>query len=144
MAKVRKGGVWYAARALYRADHGHIGPSSVRMLLEESVILFKSMPSSAATKGHQVARQRQHSYKNIYGEMVRWKLHKVLEIVELFDRRITEGSEVYHRFHLKANPDATARRLGYRTKKTIINAWSSQTHRVSPRCMARTQGPDPH
>jgi uncharacterized protein DUF4288 len=121
MAKVREVGAWYALRALYRADHGHKDASSVRTLLEESVLLFRSTPSSAATKGHQVAKQRQHSYKNVYGEMVRWKLHQVLEIVEVVDQPITEGSEVYHRFHLKANPDATARRLGYRTKKTIVN-----------------------
>jgi hypothetical protein len=68
-----------------------------------------------------VAKQHQHSYKNVYGEMVSWKLHQVLEIVEVMGQRIAEGSEVYHRFHLNANPDATARRLGYRTKKTIVN-----------------------
>jgi len=121
MTKVRKVGVWYAVRALYRADHGRRDAGSVRTLLEESVLLFKSAPSSVAVKGRQVAKQRQHSYKNVYGERVSWKLHQVLEIVEVIDQRITEGSEVYHRFHLKANPNATARRLGYRTKKTIIN-----------------------
>jgi len=57
--------------------------------------------------------------------MVSWKLHQVLEIVEVMDQRITEGSEVYHRFHLNANPDATARRLGYRTKKAIVNVWGN-------------------
>jgi hypothetical protein len=121
MARVREVGAWYAVRALYRADHGHKDAKPVRTLLEESVLLFKSTSSSVAAKGHQVAKQHQHSYRNVYGEMVRWKLHQVLEIVELMDQRITEGSEVYHRFHLKANPDATARRLGYRTKKTIVN-----------------------
>jgi hypothetical protein len=121
MAKERKVGAWYAVRALYRADHGRKDASSVRTLLEESVLLFKSTPSCMAAKGRQVAKQRQHSYRNVYGEMVGWKLHRVLEIIEVVDQAITEGSEVYHRFHLKANPDATARRLGYRTKKTIVN-----------------------
>jgi hypothetical protein len=121
MAKVREVGTWYAVRALYRADHGTKGANSVRTLLEESVLLFKSTPSSVAAKGHEVAKQHQHAYRNVYGELVRWKLHQVLEIVDVFDQRITEGSEVYHRFHLNANPDATARRLGYRTKKTIVN-----------------------
>jgi hypothetical protein len=41
------------------------------------------------------------------------------------EQRITEGSEVYHRFHLNANPDATARRLGYRTEKVIVNVWGN-------------------
>jgi hypothetical protein len=121
MARLREVGPWYAVRALYRADIGHKKAKPVRKLLEESVFLFKSTPSSVAAKGRQVAKQHQHSYRNVYGEMVRWKLHQVLEIVELIDQRITEGSEVYHRFHLRANPDATARRLGYRTKKTIVN-----------------------
>jgi len=121
MAKVREVGGWYAVRALYRADHGRKDASSVRTLLEESILLFRSTPSSAAVKGHQVCKRHQHSYTNVYGEMVSWKLHQVLEIVEVMDQQIAEGSEVYHRFHLNANPDATARRLGYRTKKTIVN-----------------------
>jgi hypothetical protein len=121
MAKVSEVGTWYAVRALYRADHGHKDASSVRTLLEESGLLFRSKPSSVAAKGRQVAKHRQHSYRNVYGEIVSWKLHQVLEIVEVVDQPITEGSEVYHRFHLKSNPDATARRLGYRTKKTIVN-----------------------
>ena len=125
MIKVRKVGAWFAVRALYRADHGRKDASSVRTLLEESVLLFKSTPSSAAARGHQVCKRHQHSYKNVYGEMVSWKLHQVLEIVEVMDQRITEGSEVYHRFHLNANPDATARRLGYRTKKAIVNVWGN-------------------
>ena len=127
MTKVREVGAWYAVRALYRSDVEHKGASSVRTLLEESVLLFKSTPSSVAAKGHQVAKQRQHSYRNVYGEMVSWKLHQVLEIVEVVDQPITEGSEVYHRFHLRANPYATARRLGYRTNKTIVNVWNNQT-----------------
>jgi hypothetical protein len=121
MAKVREVGAWYAVRALFRADHGRKDARSVRTLLEESVLLFKSTPSAVAAKGRQVAKQHQHSYRNVYGEMVSWKLHQVLEIVAVFDQRITEGSEVYSRFHLRANPDATVRRLGYRTKKTIVN-----------------------
>jgi hypothetical protein len=127
MAKAREVGTWYAVRALYRADHGRKDASSARALLEESILLFKSTPSSVTAKGRQVAKQHQHSYRNLYDEMLSWKLHQVLEIVEVFDQRIAEGSEVYHRFHLKANPDATARRLGYRTKKTIVNVWSNQT-----------------
>jgi hypothetical protein len=121
MANVREIGARYAVRALYRADHGRKDASSVRGFLEESVLLFKSSPSSVAAKGREIAEQHQHSYKNVDGEVVRWKLHRVLEIVEVLDRRIKEGSEVYHRFHLRANPDATARRLGYRTRKTIVN-----------------------
>jgi hypothetical protein len=121
MAKMREVGTWYAVRALYRADHGHKDANSARALLEESVLLFKSSRSSVAAKGSQVAKQHQHSYRNVYGVKVSWKLHQVLEIVEVMDQRIVEGSEVYHRFHLNANPEATARRLGYRTKKTIVN-----------------------
>jgi uncharacterized protein DUF4288 len=125
MAKLREVGSWYAVRALYRSDHGRKDASSIRTLLEESILLFKSTPSLVAAKGRHVAKQRQHAYRNVYGEMVIWKLHQVLEIVEVIDQRITEGSEVYHRFHLKANPNATARRLGYRTKKTIVNVWGN-------------------
>jgi hypothetical protein len=121
MAKTQEVGIWYAVRALYLADRGHKDTNSARTLLEESVLLFKSSRSSVAAKGNQVAKQHQHSYRNVYGEKVSWKLHQVLEIVEVVDQPITEGSEVFHRFHLNANPDATARRLGYRTKKTIVN-----------------------
>lgn len=120
MPRVRENETWYAVRALYRANHGPKEASSARSLLEESVLLFKSARSTAGAKGRQVAKRHQHSYGNVYGEMVSWKLHQVLEIVEVLDR-ITEGAEVYHRFHVRANPDATARRLGYRTKKTIVN-----------------------
>jgi hypothetical protein len=121
MTKSRAGAAWYSVRALYRADHGIKNGTSARTLLEESVLLFKSMPSLVAAKGHQVAKQHQHAYRNVCGEMVRWKLHQVLEIVAVMDQRITEGSEVYSRFHLNANPDSTVKRLGYRTKKAIVN-----------------------
>jgi hypothetical protein len=125
MARVRRAEAWFAVRALYRADRGRKGANSVRTLLEESVLLFKGTPLSAAAKGHQVCKRHQHSYTNVYGEMVSWKLHQVLEIVEVMDQRITEGSEVYHRFHLNANPDATAKRLGFPTKKAIVNVWGN-------------------
>ena len=121
MAKVREVRAWYAVRALYLADHGRKDASCIRTLLEESILVFKSTPSSVAAKGRQVAKQQQHSYRSVRGEMVKWKLHQVLEIVEVTDQRIAEGSEVYHRFHLRANPDATTRRLGYRTKKAIMH-----------------------
>ncbi len=121
MASAREGETWYSVRVLYRSAIGRKGASSARTLLEESVFVFRSMPSSAAAKARKVARQSQHSYKNVYGEKVKWKLHQVLEIVEVMDRQVTDGTEIYYRFHLNAKPDATARQLGYLTKKTIVN-----------------------
>jgi hypothetical protein len=121
MTKPRIGTAWYSVRALYRADYGHKDASSARALLEELVVLFRSAPPFVAAKGYKVAKQHQHAYRNVYGEMVRWRLHQVLDIVELMDQTITEGSEVYSRFHRNANPDSTMRRLGYRTKQPIIN-----------------------
>ena len=116
----RNKAAWYAVRALYRAKRRVLRRSSERALLEERVLLVRSTPDAAVTAAKQEALRREHSYKNVDGQRIAWKLQQILEISEVLDEVIRPGTEIYSRFHLNALPSATIKRLGFRSGQTVI------------------------
>ena len=110
---------WYAVRALYRA--GRKGkPPSDRALLEERVLLVRSTPDGAVTAARREALRREHSYKNVDGQKITWRLQQILAISEVLDKAIKPGTEVYSRFHFNAVASATIKRLGFRAGETVV------------------------
>ena len=96
--------MWYSARLLYRS----IVEDSIadQNLYEEKIIVFR-----AAGRGEaypiltQLAREQEDAFENVEGNRVEWELSEVLEVQELFDDPIKDGTEVYSR-HLH-NPSPT-------------------------------------
>jgi len=49
-------------------------------------------------KAKKLAKQKEHSYKNVYGERVSWRLVRFVAIQEIIERRLADGVEVHHQF----------------------------------------------
>jgi len=86
---------WFGARLLFEQSfaNGKEAPS----LFEERVVLLKSVSgmADAEKKAAKLGRAASHSYKNVDGETVAWAFKEVLDVVQLSDAEIGEGSEVY-------------------------------------------------
>ena len=88
---------WFAARLLFERsfDGGPPAPA----LYEETVVLLKgSGMAEAEKKATKLGKAASHSYKNVDGETITWTFKEVLDVVQLNEAEIGEGSEVYSRF----------------------------------------------
>jgi len=82
----------------YRSDI-HSRRSRKFHTFEEVYFLVSGVTSSEALqKAKKLAKQKEHSYKNMYGETVSWRLAKFVGIQETTDQKFKDGAEVYFRF----------------------------------------------
>jgi len=78
---------------------------------EEVYFLVSGLtPIQAHQKAKKLAKQKEHSYKNMYGESVSWRLAKFVEIQETTDQKFRDGSEVHFRFFKGLKSRASKRR----------------------------------
>jgi hypothetical protein len=52
----------------------------------------------AGQKARKLAKQKEHSYKNMYGQLVSWRLARFEGILEMADQKFKDGAEVHFRF----------------------------------------------
>jgi hypothetical protein len=68
-------------------------------LYEDSILLIKAEGEAAAReKGEAAARRSNHEYANSVGEDVQWEFREILDVKQLFDDEIQDGSEIYYAF----------------------------------------------
>jgi Domain of unknown function (DUF4288) len=68
-------------------------------LYEDCILLIQAEDDvHARRKGDAAARKSSHQYANSFGETVRWEFREVLDVKQLFDAEIRDGSEVYYSF----------------------------------------------
>ena len=88
---------WFAARLLFesRVDDAHTDS-----LYEERIILVRagSGTNVARKKAEKVGAASSHRYENQTGADVAWLFKEVLDLVQLNDANIGEGTEVYHQY----------------------------------------------
>jgi len=66
---------------------------------EELYFLVSALtPSEASQKAMKLAKRKELTYRNMYGESVSWRLAKFVGIQETTDQKFRDGSEVYFRF----------------------------------------------
>lgn len=89
---------WFAARLLF--EQSFANGTEAAGLFEERVVLLKSATgvAEAEKKATKLGKAASHSYKNVDGETVAWTFKEVLDLVQLNDAEIGEGSEVYSHF----------------------------------------------
>jgi len=88
--------IWYSARVLFRCVVQ--GDKRKRILFEETIFLVRARYDEEARKNAlAIARKKQLSYNNMFKQKVRWKFHKLLEVLPLIDQRMVPGAEVYWR-----------------------------------------------
>ena len=91
---------WYSAKALFRCEVE--GDRRKRILFEETIFLLRApYEEEARKKALAIARKKQLSYNNMFGKRVRWKFHKLLEVLYLIDQKMAPGAEVYWRLFRK-------------------------------------------
>jgi hypothetical protein len=87
---------WFGVKVLRRATHGDSPPSED--LYEESVFLvIADDDEGAAERAREFCLQ--HSYRNVYGELVTWRLDRVFEPFQIWDFELADGLEVYSRLY---------------------------------------------
>lgn len=103
---------WYSVRVLLCiAVKGR--PRRKVEQYEDRILLVRSRSHDGAQrKASKLVRRTERPYKNVYGQVVHWKLRTVYESVELFDAQLRDGTEVYWRFIRSADPDKSLRREG--------------------------------
>ena len=86
---------WFAARILM--ERTHLEERDVDTLFEDKIILLRADTEDAAlSKAEALGRASEHAYENAEGKPVRWIFREVLDVKELFDDAIGEGTEVYY------------------------------------------------
>lgn len=85
---------WFAARLLSEIQHPD--ESEAPALFEESIVLLRARDAGEATgRAADIGAKAEAQYFNGDGNTVRWALREVLEVQELLDDEITDGTEVY-------------------------------------------------
>ena len=86
---------WFAARLL--SEDLHPSEPNAAPLFEESIILLRARDAAEArARSEEMAARSETEYSNPDGHTVRWVFREVLEVQELVDDDIADGTEVYH------------------------------------------------
>lgn len=78
---------------------------------ERIVVLRANDEDEAKSKGEEIGRASKEEYQNKDGETVIWEFREVLDVLQLFDDPIKDGTEVYWSF---LGEEELKRRLAYR------------------------------
>jgi hypothetical protein len=89
---------WFAARLLFEACM--TDSSADKSLFEERIVLVHAPAGmeSARSKAHELGEAAGDTYENEDGEKVSWSFKEVLDLVQIDESSIGEGSEVYHHY----------------------------------------------
>src|SRR5205809_117821 len=87
---------WYCASLVYRCT---VGDDDLEPFLEHRLILLQAHSlGEAEVSALKLAPEAEHDYENEARESVTWSFIKLLEIKELFDKVIGDGTAVYWTF----------------------------------------------
>jgi len=66
---------------------------------EEVYFLVSGFTSQEAQqKAKKIAKQKEHAYKNMFGERVSWRVARFVGLQEMIDQKLADGAEVHYRF----------------------------------------------
>lgn len=89
---------WYGATLLLlcRVNHDAIG----RWTCDEQVRVVRAHDEETARqKAEYLERKEEHSYNNVYGEVVSWEFIATTNIYDIDDETIADGTEISSRLH---------------------------------------------
>lgn len=88
---------WYAATLVFISDVGDV--ASIRPLCEERIVLFLSKNAARASAAAEAYGDNEvHSYRNTYGQLVRWRFAGIEKVERLQELPDSDGWEVASRF----------------------------------------------
>ena len=89
--------MWFAAKLLFESS---VPNEDGRLLQEESIRLIQaSDEADARSRACQLGNSEQHQYRNDLGETVAWQFVSVLEIQDLCEESLSDGTEVFSTLH---------------------------------------------
>jgi hypothetical protein len=98
----------YAVRLLFEATHPN--ESSPSQMWEERIVVMHAIDEAHA---EQLARGLPESnrveYKNAADDRVAWELTDVVDVVQLLDPVVGDGTEVYYALHNRKSVEALRR-----------------------------------
>jgi hypothetical protein len=115
MKKNRQKLIWHTAHVLYRSDIRSQRPRRMHTFEEVYFLVSGLTLLEAREKAEKLAKQKQHSYKNVYGEHVSWKLVRFVGLQEMIDQKLVDGAEVHHQF--------------FRGLKTRASSWQGTSNK---------------
>jgi len=77
---------WYTAHVFYRSDIRSTRPRKFHTFEEVYFLVSGVTSSEALQKAKKLAKRKEHSYKNTYGESVSWRMARFVGIQETTDR----------------------------------------------------------
>jgi hypothetical protein len=89
---------WYTAHVFYRCDIRSRRPRKFHTFEEVYFLVSGVTSSEALQKAKKLAKRKEHSYKNMYGQAVSWRMAKFVGIQETTDQKFKDGAEVHFRF----------------------------------------------
>lgn len=95
---------WFAARIIMECIHE---PDNLEdKVFEDRIVLVKARnEDEAKTKAQALPASRAQEYLNAFGEKVTWVLKEILDVVEVLDDALQEGTQVYYAFISKTQLD---------------------------------------
>ena len=94
--------MWYSAALLFERRHPDAKTTSNRPLYEESIrIVEADCDEDARLKAEEIGKRAAVDYPAISGEKVEWRFVDVLDIHEILDASLSNGTEVFSRFLLE-------------------------------------------
>jgi len=86
---------WYVGLILYESSSN--SPTYEPLYEESFVLISANSEAIAKQKIISIAKKRETSFENINGEMIKWKLNCIIDVNQIPDNTITDGSEIYSR-----------------------------------------------
>lgn len=95
--------MWYVATLIIRSkvDNQSTGPWTCQ---EQIRIIEAPNEDEAYRKSIKLGQGEEHSYRNVYGELVYWEFIGLEDLEELSDEEIQDGMEIRCRFLEKEDP----------------------------------------
>ena len=95
---------WYSAKLVFESTIN--GVKEPNFLCEESIrVLLADSEEDARTRAEQIGRAAEHDYMNEAGESVRWQFVSVLEVQDLSETDLQDGTEVFSKLFRQDDSD---------------------------------------
>ena len=94
---------WYVAQLIHYLDLEETRRRSATT--DETIVLIRAVNAEDAYKKAQaIGKKMRLSYRNIYGEKVRWRFLGVAGLCKTWDKVLRSGSEIYYEIHTRKDP----------------------------------------
>ena len=86
---------WFSVRMVLECRFSDDTLPADALYEDRLIVLRANDEQEAKSKGEEIGKASKHEYKNQYGETVLWEFREVLEVLQLFDDSIKDGTEVF-------------------------------------------------